>query len=171
MKRSAVGLLQFYKEKSEENRHQRIYINNHAVCLCSSFSLDDVLGFHNLSQIVLIIHLADATGHTSIIGQSILQHKASHTGLTTIHQILMNSLETLLAVVIVCMRIYMMERFLERLAQSEYRDNFIIINSLRKFDIDPQPFTERPIDCKAGYKHHLTKDYLKHLQKSLIIKL
>ena len=65
----------------------------------------------------------------------------------------------------------MMERFLERLAQSEYRDNFIIINSLRKFDVDPQPFTERPIDCKAGYKHHLTKDYLKHLQKSLIIKL
>ena len=44
----------------------------------------------------------------------------------------------------------------------------IIINSLRKFDIDPQPFTERPIDCKAGYKHHLTKDYLKHLQKSLM---
>lgn len=31
----------------------------------------------------------------------------------------------------------------------------IIINSLRKFDVDPQPFTERPIDCKAGYKHHL----------------
>ena len=27
---------------------------------------------------------------------------------------------------------------------------------------------ERPIDCKAGYKHHLTKDYLKHLQKSLM---
>lgn len=44
----------------------------------------------------------------------------------------------------------------------------IIINSLRKFDVDPQPFTERPIDCKAGYKHHLTKDYLKHLQKSLM---
>ena len=44
----------------------------------------------------------------------------------------------------------------------------IIINSLRKSDVDPQPFTERPIDCKAGYKHHLTKDYLKHLQKSLM---
>lgn len=27
---------------------------------------------------------------------------------------------------------------------------------------------ERPIDCKAGYKHHLTKDYLKHLQQSLM---
>ena len=44
----------------------------------------------------------------------------------------------------------------------------IIINSLRKFDIEPQTYTERPIDCRAGYKHHLTKDYLKHLQKSLM---
>ena len=44
----------------------------------------------------------------------------------------------------------------------------IIINSHRKSDVDPPPFTERPIDCKAGYKHHLTKDYLKHLQKSLM---
>ena len=44
----------------------------------------------------------------------------------------------------------------------------IIINSLRKFDIEPQTYTERPIDCKAGYKHHLNKDYLKHLQKSLM---
>ena len=35
----------------------------------------------------------------------------------------------------------------------------IIINSLRKSDIEPQTYTERPIDCKAGYKHHLTKDY------------
>ena len=42
------------------------------------------------------------------------------------------------------------------------------INSLRKSDIEPQTYTERPIDCKAGYKHHLTKDYLKHLQKSLM---
>ena len=32
----------------------------------------------------------------------------------------------------------------------------IIINSLRKSDIEPQTYTERPIDCKAGYKHHLT---------------
>ena len=27
---------------------------------------------------------------------------------------------------------------------------------------------ERPIDCKAGYKHHVTNEYLKHLQKSLM---
>lgn len=44
----------------------------------------------------------------------------------------------------------------------------IVINSLRKLDVPKQPFMERPIDCKAGYKHHLTKDYLKHLQKSLM---
>ena len=30
---------------------------------------------------------------------------------------------------------------------------------------------ERPIDCKAGYKHHVTNEYLKHLQKSLIQRL
>ena len=44
----------------------------------------------------------------------------------------------------------------------------IVINSLRKLDVPKQPFMERSIDCKAGYKHHLTKDYLKHLQKSLM---
>jgi len=44
----------------------------------------------------------------------------------------------------------------------------IVINSLRKLDVPKQPFMERPVDCKAGYKHHLTKDYLKHLQKSLM---
>ena len=38
----------------------------------------------------------------------------------------------------------------------------IVINSLRKLDVPKQPFMERPIDCKAGYKHHLTKDYLKY---------
>lgn len=44
----------------------------------------------------------------------------------------------------------------------------IIINSLRKEDIASQPYTERAIDCKAGYKHHLTKEYLRHLQGSLM---
>ena len=44
----------------------------------------------------------------------------------------------------------------------------IIINSLRKEDIASQPYTERAIDCKAGYKHHLTKEYLRHLQSSLM---
>lgn len=44
----------------------------------------------------------------------------------------------------------------------------IIINSLRKLDIEPPPHTTRTIDCKAGYKHHLTKDYLKYLQQELM---
>ena len=44
----------------------------------------------------------------------------------------------------------------------------IVINSLRKLDVPKQSFMERPIDCKAGYKHHVTNEYLKHLQKSLM---
>lgn len=44
----------------------------------------------------------------------------------------------------------------------------IVINSLRKLDVPKQPFMERPIDSKAGYKHHVTNEYLKHLQKSLM---
>ena len=44
----------------------------------------------------------------------------------------------------------------------------IVINSLRKLDVPKQPFMERPIDCKAGCKHHVTNEYLKHLQKSLM---
>ena len=44
----------------------------------------------------------------------------------------------------------------------------IVINSLRKLDVPKQPFMERLIDCKAGYKHHVTNEYLKHLQKSLM---
>ena len=44
----------------------------------------------------------------------------------------------------------------------------IVINSLRKLDVPKQPFMERPIDCKAGYKHHVTNKCLKRLQKSLM---
>ena len=34
----------------------------------------------------------------------------------------------------------------------------IVINSLRKYDVERQGFMERPCDSRAGYKHHLTKD-------------
>ena len=44
----------------------------------------------------------------------------------------------------------------------------IIINSLRKLDVEPQEFMERPCDSRAGYKHHQTRDYLTHMQKSLM---
>lgn len=38
------------------------------------------------------------------------------------------------------MRIYMMERFLERLAQSEYRDNFIIKGGIYSMSPRPRPW-------------------------------
>ncbi|MCD7717271.1 MAG: relaxase/mobilization nuclease domain-containing protein [Lachnospiraceae bacterium] len=62
----------------------------------------------------------------------------------------------------------------------------IIINSLRKLDVEQQEFMERsplplrsalngcpldiqrPCDSRAGYKHHLTKDYLRYLRKDLM---
>lgn len=44
----------------------------------------------------------------------------------------------------------------------------IVINSLRKFDVERQSFMERPCDSLAGYKHHLTKDYLIHLKQSVM---
>ena len=44
----------------------------------------------------------------------------------------------------------------------------IVLNSLRKFDVEPQEFAERPCDCKAGFKHHQTRSLLTHMQKSLM---
>lgn len=44
----------------------------------------------------------------------------------------------------------------------------IVINSLRKYDIPKEGYMERNSDCLAGYKHHLTNNYLRHLQKSLM---
>lgn len=44
----------------------------------------------------------------------------------------------------------------------------IIINSLRKYNIPKEDYMERNCDSLAGYKHHLSKDYLQHLQKSLM---
>ncbi len=44
----------------------------------------------------------------------------------------------------------------------------IIINSLRKRDVDRQAFMERKCDSLAGYKHHLTNKYLAHLKANLM---
>ena len=62
----------------------------------------------------------------------------------------------------------------------------IVINSLRKYDVECQGFMERvsasapvgakrmstgrsaPYDSRAGYKHHLPKNYLIHLKQSLM---
>ena len=44
----------------------------------------------------------------------------------------------------------------------------IVINSLRKYDVERQEFMERACDSRAGYKHHVSKDYLIHLKQSLM---
>ena len=38
----------------------------------------------------------------------------------------------------------------------------IVINSLRKYDVERQDFMERACDSRAGYKHHVSNDYLTH---------
>ena len=44
----------------------------------------------------------------------------------------------------------------------------ILINSLRKLDVEKQPFMDRDIDSRAGYKHHLSKEYLQYLQEEVM---
>ena len=44
----------------------------------------------------------------------------------------------------------------------------IIFNSVRKLDVEKAPYMEREIDCRAGYKHHLTKRYLEYLQAEVM---
>ena len=44
----------------------------------------------------------------------------------------------------------------------------ILINSLRKLDVENLPFMDRDIDSRAGYKHHLTKEYLQYLQEEVM---
>lgn len=44
----------------------------------------------------------------------------------------------------------------------------IVINSLRKYDVERQDFMERASDSRAGNKHHLTKNYLVHLKQSVM---
>ena len=44
----------------------------------------------------------------------------------------------------------------------------IVINTLRKHDVERQDFMERPCDSRAGYKHHLTNDYLSYLKQDVM---
>lgn len=44
----------------------------------------------------------------------------------------------------------------------------IVINSLRKLDVERQTFMERPCDSRAGNKHHLSKKYLVHLKQAVM---
>ena len=44
----------------------------------------------------------------------------------------------------------------------------IVLNSLRKLDVEPQPFMEHSCDSRAGYKHHQTRELLTAMQKCLM---
>lgn len=44
----------------------------------------------------------------------------------------------------------------------------VVINSVRKFSVEREDFMERPCDSQAGFKHHLTNNLLRHLQRSLM---
>ena len=44
----------------------------------------------------------------------------------------------------------------------------IIINSVRKFDVERKDFMERPCDSRAGFKHHVTKKHLAFLKQSVM---
>lgn len=44
----------------------------------------------------------------------------------------------------------------------------IVINSVRKLDVEPQDFMERACDSRAGYKHHQTRSYLTAMQTGIM---
>ena len=44
----------------------------------------------------------------------------------------------------------------------------IVINSIRKYDTEPQPYMEFDRDSKAGYKHHLSDKYRIYLKQKVM---
>lgn len=44
----------------------------------------------------------------------------------------------------------------------------MILNSVRKLDVEIQPFMERACDSRAGYKHHVTNSYRKYLMSEVM---
>ena len=44
----------------------------------------------------------------------------------------------------------------------------IVINSLRKYEVERRGFMERSCDSRAGYKHHLTNNYLAYLKQDVM---
>ena len=44
----------------------------------------------------------------------------------------------------------------------------IIINSLRKYDVEQQNYMQFPCENRAGYKHHLSKEYLAYLKQAVM---
>ena len=45
----------------------------------------------------------------------------------------------------------------------------IVINSLRMEDVELKPYMERPSDSLAGYKHHVSDDYLEYLKQETML--
>ena len=44
----------------------------------------------------------------------------------------------------------------------------IVINSVRKYDTEPQPYMEFDRDLKTGYKHHLSDRYRIYLKQKVM---
>lgn len=44
----------------------------------------------------------------------------------------------------------------------------IVLNSLRIQDIEPLPYKQRRCDCRAGFKHNCTKDFMRYLRNDLM---
>ena len=45
----------------------------------------------------------------------------------------------------------------------------MVLNSLRMLDVEEPRFAERTCDTKAGYKHHVSKDYFKYLLQDVMV--
>lgn len=45
----------------------------------------------------------------------------------------------------------------------------IVINSLRMFDVERKPFMELPSDSLAGFKHHVSDNYLEYLKRETML--
>lgn len=44
----------------------------------------------------------------------------------------------------------------------------IVLNSLRIQDVEPLPYKQRRCDCRAGFKHNCTKDFMSYLRTDLM---
>ena len=44
----------------------------------------------------------------------------------------------------------------------------IVLNSLRIQDVEPLPYRQRRCDCRAGFKHNCTKDFMRYLRNDLM---
>ena len=81
--------------------HQRLRVQGHAVRLCAICRFNDVFGFYHFGQVGLRVHFADTAGDAAIVRQGILEHKARHTGLTALCQVIVDLAKAIFAVIVV----------------------------------------------------------------------